>query len=101
MAQLSTAGRRWSRRHCRRRTTIEIDHDSTAVAGDVASPYDPDDHTTVLPACATGASAAQRAAPRKNSSCVDPTCRWCGSHWAQCMMDQVHDRVMATVPQHV
>ncbi len=81
-------------------TTIEIEHDHMSAGGMVAT-YDPADHTTVLPAYVRLVRMLRKATPDEDLELRRPDVQVVGSHWANCMMDQVHQRVMAAVPQHV
>lgn len=81
-------------------TTIEIEHDRMS-AGGMVTTYDPKDHTTVLPAYVRLVRMLRKAAPDDELELRRPDVQVVGSHWANCMMDQVHERVMSKVPQHV
>lgn len=81
-------------------TTIQIEPDRLS-AGGMATTYDPADHTTVLPAFVRLVRMLRRAAPEQELELRRPDVQVVGSHWANCMMDQVHERVMSAVPQHV
>jgi transcriptional regulator with XRE-family HTH domain len=82
------------------RTPVEIEHDRLSAGGMVAT-YDPADHTTVLPAYVRLVRMLRRATPDEELELRRPDVQVVGSYWAECMMEQVHDRVMATVPEHV
>ncbi len=82
------------------RTPIEIEHDHMT-AGGLSSTYDPGDHTTVLPAYVRLVRMLRKADPEVDLELRRPDVQVVGSYWAQCMMEQVHDKVMAGVPEHV
>ena len=78
------------------RTHVSIEHDRMS-AGDKAAWYDPADHTTVLPAYVRLVTMLRAMAPDAEVHLRSTEGQIVSAFWAQCMMEQVHDRVMERV----
>lgn len=78
------------------RTYVSIEHDRMSADGKAAG-YDPADHTTVLPAYVQLVAMLRNMAPDSEVQLRDTEGQIVSAFWAQCMMEQVHDRVMERV----